>query len=317
MKIFVTGATGYLGRELALHLAYRGDNVHVLVRDPMSPRVPIHQRIKVFEGDITEGATLKASLMGCDQVFHVAALVRPWTKDSSMFYKVNVEGTRNLLAEALERGVGKFVFTSSCGVLWPSINIPISGTSSRCTGWDNDYEFSKLLAENLVREYYHQYNLQTVIVSPTKIFGRGFDTRPIGINKAIRKFLAGKINFIPKPGSLISKYCFIDDVIEGHLLTMQKGTAGEKYILGGENISYTDLFDKLRRISGLKSWVVPVPRPLVQFAAHLQHLASRIISTEPYVSPASVNLFYQNKAIAVIRQHVNLDTCQLLLIKAL
>ena len=298
MKIFITGATGYVGHELALKCAQKGHGVHILARDPNSCNVPKHENISVFKGDITDQQTIIPAIKGCEGVFHSAAMVKLWAKDRAEFYRTNVEGTRNILDEALEQGVKKFVFTSSCGLLGPSINVPMSETDPRHTGIDNDYEFSKLLAENLVKEYFHKKGLFTVIASPSKVYGPGIETHSMSLNKVIRNFSKGKITFIPKPASLLSNYCFIDDVVDGHMLAMEKGTAGEKYILGGENISYTGLFEKLRSVTDTKGPVIPVSPFLVKCVAVLQWLACKIGGKEPFFTMNGVHHIFCNKAFS-------------------
>lgn len=298
MKIFITGATGYVGHELALKLARKGDCVHVLVRDTLSPHVPKHENIRVFKGDITDRPTIIRALKECERVYHTAAVVKLWAKDPSLFYMINVEGTRNILAEALEQGVKKLVFTSSCGVLGPSINIPMSETDPRNTGIDNDYELSKLLAENLVKEYHNKHGLFTVVVSPSKVYGPGIETHPISVNTVIRNFLKGQITFIPKPASLLANYCFIDNVVDGHMLAMEKGIAGEKYILGGENISYAELFKMLRSASGSKAPVIPISPFVVKCIAALQWFQCKVSGKEPFVTAKGVHHIFCNKTFS-------------------
>ena len=122
MKILVTGATGYFGQRLALTLAEAGNHVNILVRDPGSVNIPRHKNIHVFKGDITNRQSITASIQDCEQVYHTAALVKIFARDAADFYKVNVEGTANVLSKALEAGVKKLVFTSSCGVMGPSLD---------------------------------------------------------------------------------------------------------------------------------------------------------------------------------------------------
>src|SRR5690349_9996452 len=117
MKIFLTGATGYVGRELALALAKQGDLIHILVRDPASPNLPQHPNVIPFKGDITQRDSICRAMAGCEQAYHTAALVKIFDKHRSAFYEINVLGTSNVLASALECGVHKIVYTSSCGVL--------------------------------------------------------------------------------------------------------------------------------------------------------------------------------------------------------
>ena len=117
MKILITGASGYIGHKLAMEAARRNYTVHILVRDMLSPLLPAHPNIIKFKGDITDKASVMAAMMNCDKVIHAAAIAKLSAKDNTIFYSVNVEGTRNMLDAALALGVKKFVFTSSGAVI--------------------------------------------------------------------------------------------------------------------------------------------------------------------------------------------------------
>ncbi len=297
MKILVTGATGYIGHQLALTLAGLGNSVHILVRNLNSPNIPRHDNIIVFAGDITDRSSIRNAMRGCIQVFHTAAIVKIFAKDPDVFYKVNVEGTRNLLAEALDLGIKKFVYTSSCGVMGSSVCKPKSENDPRTTAFDNDYEFTKFLAENLVKEYVHK-GLFTVIVSLSKVYGPGIETHPISVNRIIHNFIKGKLTLIPNPGTLETNYCFINDVVEGHILVMTKGIGGEKYILGGENISYEDLFRSIRSLSGTKARLIMAPKLLVQIWSLLQWIQYKLTSKEPFVTAKAIRHIFCNKTFS-------------------
>lgn len=297
MKIFITGATGYIGHQLALKLASLGNVVHIIVRDQLSPNIPVHNNIVVFAGDITDMVSIKKAMAGCQQVYHTAAIVKIFAKDPSIFYKVNVDGTRNLLNAALDNGIKKFVYTSSCGVLGKSVVEPKCENDPRTTGFENEYEFTKFLAENLVKEYVHK-GLFTVIVSLSKVYGPGIETHPISVNSLINKFIKGKPTFIPMPGKLATNYCFINDVVQGQILAMAKGIGGEKYILGGENISYTDLFQTIRSLSGTKAKLIQTPKFFVQLFALLQWIQYKINRKEPFVTAKAIQSVFCNKTFS-------------------
>ena len=294
MKILITGATGYVGHQLALTLAEQGNCVHIIVRNTFSLNIPRHDNIIVFAGDITDRSSIRAAMSGCKQVYHTAALVKIFDKDPAAFYKVNVDGTKNLLDEALELGVKKFVFTSSCGVLGKSVLEPKYENDPRTTGFENEYEFTKFLAENLVKEYVHK-GLFTVIVSLSKVYGPGIETHPISVNSLINKFIKGRPTFIPMPGKLTTNYCFINDAVQGHMLAMAKGIGGEKYILGGENISYTDLFKTIRSLSGTKARIIQTSKIFVQLFALQQWIQYKITCKEPFVTAKAISQMFCNK----------------------
>lgn len=294
MKIFITGATGYIGHQLALKLANLGNVVHIIVRDQSSPNIPVHNNIIVFRGDITDMASIKNAMAGCQQVYHTAAIVKIFAKDPSIFYKVNVDGTRNLLQVALDMGIKKFVYTSTCGVLGASVNTPKSEKDPRTESFDNDYEFTKFLAENLVKEYGHK-GLFTVIVSPSKVYGPGIETHPISMNRAISNFINGKLTLIPKTSNIYSNFCFIDDIVNGHILAMKHGLGGEKYILGGDNMSYKTFFQELRILSGSKAKIIEAPKFVLKIWAIIQWYKYLITKKEPFVTAKGIRHIFINK----------------------
>lgn len=295
MKILVTGATGYLGHRLALVLAEHNNEVHILVRNPNSQNIPQHKNIKVFKGDITDKESIVPAIKECKQVYHIAGLVKIFDKEPSLFYKVNVEGTRNMLEISLENGIEKIVFTSSCSVIGPTMKIAMGENDTRVTPLDNEYEITKFLAEKLVKDYSYK-GLHTIIVSPSKVFGpSGLETQVVSMNKAINQFIEGKLTFIPKPGKLIANYCFIDDVVNGHILAMSKGRNGEKYILGGENISFLNFFRAIRTFSGTNARLVEVPKIIVKALAIWQWIQFKIIHKEPFITNKSIQQFFCNK----------------------
>ena len=296
MKVLVTGATGYVGHSLAMTLAKNGNLVHILVRNTNSTLIPQHPLIKVFAGDITKKETIIPAIENCDVVFHTAALVRSCTRKPTDFFDINVEGTRNMLDAALLAGLKKFVFTSSAGVIGPSLNKEMREDDPRITGFDTDYELSKFLAEKLVKEYAH-LGLHTVIAVATKVFGPGIDTHPlISINSVLRRFISGRISFCPWPVHYVSNYVFIDDLVQGHLLAAAKGRIGEKYILGGENISYLDFFEKLRFVSGMKGIVLRIPKWIAAIHGGLHFILHKLNGKDPLYNSKAVSLIYCNKS---------------------
>ena len=295
MKILITGATGYVGHNLAMTLALQGNDVNILVRNPQSANVPVHPNIHVFCGDITEKNTIGFAMHGCETVFHTAALVCLWAKDPSDFFTINVEGTRNMLDVALQSGVKKFVFTSTCGVIGPSVKEPMCEKDPRISGFDNDYDLSKFLAETLVTEY-NSNRLLTVIVSPSKVYGPGIETHPLSINRIIRNFILGKNSFCPSPANFISNYVFIDDLVRGHILAMEKGIGGEKYILGGENLSYSEFFQAIHNVSGIRGKLLLVPKIAAKIFAWCYFVYSRLRHKTPFFTSKGINVIYCNKS---------------------
>ncbi|HKH61857.1 MAG TPA: NAD-dependent epimerase/dehydratase family protein [Flavitalea sp.] len=295
MKVFITGATGYLGNRLAHSLAEQGNQVHALVRNKSAAKNVHHQNITLFEGDVLLRDTITPAIMGCTHAYHTAAMVKLCSRKPGALYSVNVDGTNNVLGEAYEQGVRKVVCTSSCGVLGNSVKEPMRETDPRISSFDNDYELSKSMAEKVASDYASK-GLFVTIVRPSKIFGPGPETHPISVNQIIKLFLERKVAFMPSPASVLANYCFIDDVVKGCQRAISHGVSGEKYILGGENVSYYDFFQRLRSITGIKGILVPAPRYLVQGVAVAVKIASQFSSNDPFITAKGVKHLYANKA---------------------
>lgn len=295
MKILITGATGYMGNKLAMCLAENGNSVNVLVRNLHSANIPVHKNIAVFKGDVTDVCSIDAAIKDCKQVYHTAGLVKLFDKDYKLFYEVNVDGTRNLLEKSLEYGVEKFVYTSTCSVIGISNGEIMDEDTLRNSPLVCHYDISKYQAEGLVTQFAGK-GLQTVIVSPSKIYGySSVESKVLSVNKLIQGFAAGKLTFIPHPGSFIANYCFVDDVVRGHLLAMEKGRSGERYILGGNNVSYRDFFNDLRFITDSKAKLIEVPRAIVVLMAFGQWIWFYISGSEPFVTRNGIKHIYCNK----------------------
>ena len=297
MKILVTGATGYIGYKLALEAARRNYTVHILVRDLQSPLLPIHPNIIKFKGDITDKSSVMAAMMNCDKVIHAAAIAKLSAKDNSVFYSVNVEGTRNMLDAALSLGVKKFVFTSSGAVIGPSGKFPMSENDPRIAAFENDYEISKHWGEELVKEYSRR-GLFAVIVAAPRVYGPGHDCNGNTMNVLLKNILSMRLAFVPSCDNVVANYAFVDDVVNGHFLAMDKGLGGEKYILGGENLSYRSFFQGIKQHIGKKIGLIRVPKLLLKIWSFLYMCICSVLRKETHISPRVVDRLSQNRALS-------------------
>ena len=293
MKIMITGATGYIGHNLAMAAARRNHLVNVLVRDIQSLFLPVHANIRVIKGDILDKVSVLHAMEGCNQVYHTAAMVAVWAKNSSEYFEVNIEGTRNVLEAALQCGIEKLVVTSTCGVIGPSLHEPMCETDPRIAGFSVDYELSKKIGEDLAFQYARQ-GLNVVVVSPSKVFGPGNVSHSLTANAVIKRFLNNGFAIIPSPGTYKACFAYIDDVVNGHLLAMEKGRSGEKYILGGINISYRDFFDRIRSLSFCKGKIIQFSKAIVKVWAFLQQLRYRILGIPPQFPVKAVDILFSN-----------------------
>ena len=297
MKILVTGASGYIGHKLAMEAARRNYTVHILVRDMLSPLLPTHPNIIKFKGDITDKASVMAAMMNCDKVIHAAAIAKLSAKDNTIFYSVNVEGTRNMLDAALALGVKKFVFTSSGAVIGPSGKYPMSENDPRIAAFENDYEISKHWAEELVKEYCRRGLFAIIVVAP-RVYGPGHDCNGNTMNVLLKNILSMRLAFVPSYDNVVANYAFVDDVVTGHFLAMDKGLGGEKYILGGENLSYRSFFQLIKQNTDKKIGLIRIPKLLLKIFSFFYMSICALVGKETHISPKVVDRLAQDRALS-------------------
>lgn len=297
MKILITGATGYIGYKLAMEATRRNYTVHILVRDLQSPLLPVHPNIIKFKGDITDKGSVVTAMKGCCKVMHAAAIAKLSAKDNSIFYSVNVEGTRNMLDAALALGVKKFVFTSSCAVIGPSGKYPMSENDPRITAFENDYEISKHWAEELVKEYCRR-GLFAVIVAASRVYGPGHDCNGNVMNGMLKSLLSLRLAFMPSCDTVLANYAYIDDVVKGHFLAMEKGLGGEKYFLAGENLSYRSFFQTIIANTGKKIRLICIPKLFIKLWSFIYMVVCRLSGKETHICPKVVDRLTQNRAVS-------------------
>ena len=258
MKIFLTGGTGFLGRALAATLVAAGHSVRALARPSVS-RTPMPAGVEVVSGDVLDEESLARGVSGCDTVIHAAALVKMWVADRSEFDRINVGGLRSMLRAAESAGVARFLYVSSFIALGPT---------DGATGdedWSpvgrvlhNDYERTKTAADALAREA-QSAGAPLVIVYPGVVYGPGELTDGSLMTKMIGDFMRRRVPYMGSGRERIC-YAYIEDVVEGCRLALEKASPGERFILGGENADYRELFALLARVTG-----VPAPRLHIPF----------------------------------------------------
>jgi len=262
-KVFVTGATGFIGRKLCIELAMKGLKVHALCRNTDHPLLIKHENISLYKGDILDKQSLNKAMEGCEQVFHTAALAKMWCRNVDDFYMVNVIGTRNVMQTAVHCHVKRVVYTSTCGVWGPTLKFPMTETDPRISGYPIHYERTKYLAELEVNRFVKE-GLDAVIVNPSRVYGEGPITESNTVGKMVRGYMNGKWKVIPGNGESVANYAYLDDVVNGHLSAMEKGQTGNRYILGGEDISFNEFFKTLSEVSGKYNKMFRVPLKIIK-----------------------------------------------------
>jgi nucleoside-diphosphate-sugar epimerase len=296
MNIFITGASGYIGNVLTKKLINSGNIVHALVRNPGEAKNLNHPNIKLFKGDVTDIDSISNAMSTCEQVFHLAAITRLWARPSEIFFKTNVEGTRNILQVAIEKNVSGLVYTSSTAVFGNSFNYPLSENDPRTIGFSSDYDLSKCIAEKLVFDSVAK-GLNAVIVNPSRVYGPGKPSYSNAISRLLTAMAKGKLIPLPKCPDVVGNYAYIDDVANGHILAMKYGKAGERYILGGENISYRQMLQVVKELIPVRN-VVQVSKILLKSAGAFQILKFYLTKKQPAFTPSAINRYYSNAAFS-------------------
>lgn len=293
MKIFVTGATGYVGQNLVFKLLTLGHTVHVLCRTQPDVELFSNSKLKIFLGDLQNKQAIKDAMTGCSQVYHVAAYARAWAKDPTTYFKINVEGTVNILEVALELGVDKVVYTSTGATFGASNGSPIKEDSIRLHDFFTEYESSKFIAEEKIQHFVRK-GLDVSIVHPVRVYGPGVWTESNVISMMIKSYIEGNWHVIPSDGKAMGCFSYIDDVVDGHILAMEKGKPGEKYILGGVNMNFNDFFNLLKEITDKHFLLVHVPLPLLLLFGWKEEAFSRWFNREPLITRKWINKYRYN-----------------------
>jgi dihydroflavonol-4-reductase len=271
----VTGATGFLGWHVTRQLLDRGDSVRVLVRDPK--RLRELDGVEAVRGDLRDAESLSKAVQGCALVFHVAADYRLWSRDPNELYRSNVQGTRNVLNEARRAGVERVVYTSTVGC----IGVPEKGVGNENNPVSLDdmvgtYKRSKFLAEKVALEFAAN-GFPVVIVNPTAPIG-DHDFKPTPTGRIVVDYLRRRM-----PAFMDTGLNVVDarDTAHGHLLACERGKAGERYILGCENMTLRQIFAVLERISGVKAPTVEIPYAAALLAGYFSTAWARVSGSEP------------------------------------
>ena len=293
MKVFVSGATGFIGIQLVIRLAGDGHTVHALYRSQSKADLIKHQNIILFKGDILDKASLERAMADCDEAYHVAGFAGVWAKDPSVIFKLNVDGALNVIETAGKYGVRRVVLTSTAGILGPSRGEAVHESSPAPESFFTDYEASKFKLEQQVLGRIEN-KPEVVLVNPTRVYGPGYLSESNGVTKMIKQYVEGKWKLIPGDGRSSGNYVYVEDVVSGHLLAMQKGLPGERYVLGGENISYNQFFEFVREASGVRHRLFKIPLWIMLAAAGVMKFISLISGRPPLIVPALVRKFNHN-----------------------
>lgn len=287
-KALVTGATGFVGWHVAKQLEQRGEKVRALVRDP--------GRLKELDaepviGDLRDAGSIARALEGCSVVYHVAADYRLWAKDAESMFHSNVDGTRNMLTAARQARVDRVVYTSTVGC----IHVPHDGLGDEAQPIGIDemkgpYKRSKFQAEQVALEF-AKSGFPVIVVNPTAPVG-DHDWKPTPTGRIILDFLRGDIPaFIDTGLNLVD----VHDVAAGHLAAAERGTPGERYILGAENLTLEQILVRLARLSGRKAPTARIPYAVAYAAGVVTTAWAHVSGKEPRAPIDAVRMAKEKK----------------------
>lgn len=287
MRALVTGATGFVGFHIAQLLLSMNVHVNALVRRDRDCSFLLADGLDVRSGDLRDYDTVREAMTGCDHVFHAAADYRLWVRDPGPMYETNVGGTANVMKAAQELGVKKVVYTSTAGTLVPgSKDRPSSeAMSARVTDLVGHYKKSKYLAEREVDRFVQQ-GVPAVIVNPTAPVGPA-DRKPTPTGKIIVDFLNRKMPAYIDTGL---NFVAVKDVALGHWLAATKGKTGERYLLGGDNITLSGFLEVLGKVAQKKPPRVRLPYTPILAAAWMNECLSRVTGQCPLIPLTAVKM---------------------------
>jgi dihydroflavonol-4-reductase len=289
MLAFVTGATGFLGSHVARALSEQGAELRLLVRPTSNLRNLEGLNAETVAGDLRDPASLEKAMAGCDAVFHVAADYRLWVRNPDDMYRSNVEGTRAILEAARKNQVQRVVYTSSVATVGFTRNGDPADEDSPVALADmiGHYKRSKFMAEQIALEAGRSGGMQVVTVNPTTPVGEQ-DVKPTPTGRIVLDFLKRKFPAYVETGlNLVD----VRECARGHVAAFEKGKSGERYILGGENLTLKQILDKLGRITGLPSPKIKLPY-FFAFATGVvdEAITGRLMKREPRATIDTVRM---------------------------
>jgi dihydroflavonol-4-reductase len=288
MRVFLTGATGFVGGHVARAYAEAGAELRLLTRATSSRKGIQGIAAEMVVGDLREPERLRTALRGCDALVHVAADYRLWVRDPKAMYAANVNGTRELLRIAREEGVAKVVYTSSVATMGFKADGSIvdEATPVAIADMIGHYKRSKFLAEQeaiaAARAGQH-----VMVLNPTTPIGPG-DAKPTPTGRIIVDFLNKKFPAYVDTGlNLVD----VGEVARMHVVALDRGAIGERYILGGENLTLKQILDRMSAITGLPSPTMKVPHGVAMaFAFFDETITGKLLGKEPRATVEAVRM---------------------------
>jgi dihydroflavonol-4-reductase len=297
MKVLVTGANSLLGSNLIRKLLQKGLEAKGMIRESSKLLSLKDSGAELFKGNLLNSSDLQKALSGCRVVVHVAANTSQWPTDYEYYKEINIKATRLILEESLKAGIERFVFVGSANAFGPGTKENPGDESSPFTNlqFQSGYMRSKYEAQKLVLDFAEKHQFPALVVNPTFMLGR-YDAKP---SSGQILLMAHSRKLMPCPPSG-KNFVHVEDVSDGIVGAIQKGKAGNCYLLANENLSYHDFFNKMKAVCGYPKQLAPLPKPILQAAGYagsfyekitgkpskLNRINAQLLQAGNYYSPA-------------------------------
>lgn len=310
MRILITGASGFIGNNLIGFLLSKGEEIRTFSRKSIIFKIGrnsnMKEQLSSLHGDICNFKSLENAMQGCSQVYHLAGYARNWASNFDIYYETNVKGTENVLTAAMNNGVKRVVVVSTSMVFGQNHNGELIDES--CTE-DGDfltkYAQSKYLADCLIDKFV-RLGLDVVIVNPTRVFGPGLLNEANSVTKMMQMYLHGKWRLVLGKGNAVGNYVYVEDVVRGLHQAMKFGRRGERYIIGGENLSFNQFFQILSEIGGKTYRMINIPEQLALLISQEEKIRAKYLKGYPLITPEWVKVFLMDWAYSVSKAQAEL-----------
>jgi len=298
MKCYVTGGTGFLGKNLIQYLLSQGHSIRALVRKTSKTDDLKSLGVDLVYGDVTDQNTIRETVRGSDWVFHTAAMVKTWSRDPKEYYWVNVDGLRNIVDMASLAGCKKIIYTSSFIALGPTDGtIADEKFQIKRTGFYNLYHETKHLAHREALRY-SGANIPFIPLYPGVIYGPGNLTEGNILVRLMLDFIKGRFPGILGSGTQVWNYVYVEDVVRGHVLAAEKGTLGQPYILGGENVSLNDFVKVMAEVTGKPVPTRHIPFSIAKTAGAFEEILALLFKRNPKNTRGTIEIFKHDWAFS-------------------
>ncbi len=280
MKVFITGGTGFIGGEVVRQLRGRGDDVVCLVRTPAKATKLTELGCELVSGDLGDSDAIRSGMQGCDAAIHAAAMYEVGipTKQHPAMYEANVRGTERALKAALEAKIGKVVYVSTCGIFGNTHGKTVDETYEHPgKEFSSYYEETKLEAHKIAKRMMSEEKLPGIIVQPGGVYGPGDTSQLFDL---MDQFLSGKLPLLPFPDLGIC-LTHVEDIAGGIILALDKGKAGETYVISGPEATMRSAIDTLAQISGRKAPKRALPTSLMKAMTPIGPLVGKLMGQPP------------------------------------